>query len=412
MVRPQKENMIGTLRKSIVPMRFGVVLILLLAVAGCLRPPVTGPQDAMEPLSWKRAGEIADDLDFRNVAIAARRSLGYYQKIPAETEFILGPLRVTAVDMSASMESFLAIIENDSLTTAQKTALIREQFSLYRSVGSDGRGKVLVTGYYEPMISCSLTQDRVFRYPMYRRPDDIIEVDLRQFGNGFPKNRLFGRIEGKKLVPYYTREEIEKKQALANRNLEMLWCADQVEIYLLQVQGSGKVDVMGGNVVGALYDGQNGHPYRSIGRHLIDIGAIPKEQMSMQAIRQYFRDNPAAIESVLHLNPSFVFFRIDTGPAVGSIGVPVTAGRSIATDSGLFPKGALALLRTEKPIIGEDGLIKEWIPFSRIVLNQDTGGAIKGAGRVDLFWGDGAEAETAAGYMQQPGELYFLIKKR
>jgi len=403
--------MIGRERRIPALLHLSIVLLLLLSAAACARPPVTGPHDAVRLVSWARAGMPVDDLDFREFGTAARRSLNYYQTIPAQTEFILGPLRLTTADMAASLDGLLAIVEDETVTPDRKSALIRERFQLYRAAGADGRGTMLVTGYYEPMISCSPTKDGVFRYPLYRRPDDIIEVDLLLFGNGFPKNRLFGRLEGRKLVPYYTREEIEKQKALAGRNLEILWCADQVEIFLLQVQGSGRADVMGGDVVGVLYDGQNGHPYRSIGRHLIDIGAIPREHMSMQAIRQYFRDNPDAIESVLHLNPSFVFFRLDPGPALGSINVPVTPGRTIATDSSLFPKGAPALLRTEKPVIGEDGEISAWAPFSRFVLNQDTGGAIRGAGRVDLFWGDGAEAETSAGYMQQPGELYFLIKK-
>ena len=198
---------------------------------------------------------------------------------------------------------------------------------------------------------------------------------------------------------------------LAKRNLEMLWCADPVDIYFLQVQGSGKVDLGDGNIVSVLYDGANGRPYKGAGSYLIGAGIIPKEEMSMQMIRQYLRDNPDQVSQVLNQNPSYVFFRMDPGPSVGNIGVPLTPGRSIATDSKLFPKGALALIATTKPRV-ENNMIKEWTPFTRFVVNQDTGGAIKGPGRVDLFWGQGPEAELGAGYMQQEGELYFLMRRK
>jgi membrane-bound lytic murein transglycosylase A len=312
--------------------------------------------------------------------------------------------------MVVTLQNFLLIIENESLTYDQKVKQIKNEFVLYRSVGSNG-GRVLFTGYYEPVLSCRLTADDAYRYPLYRRPDDIIEIDLTLFGDNFPKNRVFGRLDNKKVIPYYSREEINHKQAIANKGLEMLWCNDPVAIYFLQVQGSGKVDLGDGNVVSVLYDGQNGRPYKSIGKYLIDSGAMTKENMSMQAIREYLRTHPDEIFRILNQNPSYVFFRMDMGPSLGNIGVPLTPGRSIATDSKLFPRGALAIISTLKPVI-ENGAIMEWVPFTRFVLNQDAGGAIKGPGRVDLFWGRGPEAEVAAGYMQQEGELYFLIRKK
>jgi membrane-bound lytic murein transglycosylase A len=170
------------------------------------------------------------------------------------------------------------------------------------------------------------------------------------------------------------------------------------------------VDLGEGALISVLYDGQNGRSYRSIGKYLIDAGVIPKEEMSMQITRQYLRDNPEQM-SILNQNPSYVFFRVDAGASVGNIGVPLTPGRSIATDSRLFPKGALAMISAQKPVI-ENNTIREWVAFTRFVMNQDTGGAIKGAGRVDLFWGQGPEAELGAGYMQHEGELYFLMRKR
>jgi membrane-bound lytic murein transglycosylase A len=392
--------------------RWVMICSIMLSFATCAKPPVTQPELALEPFSWWRAGLEADDLQFAGLADAARRSLDYYQKLPSQTAFVVGPERITAVDMAVTLQNFLLIIENASLTAEQKVSQIKNTFDLYRSSGSNGWGRVLFTGYYEPVISCRRTEDGTFKYPLYRRPNDIIEIDLKQFGSNFGTDRLFGRLEGKRVVPYYSREEIEQENALSGRGLEVLWCADPVDIYILQVQGSGRADLGNGTIVGVLYDGQNGRPYKSIGRYLIDIGAIEREKISMPAIREYLGTHPDDVRSILSQNPSYVFFRVEDKSAVGNINVPLTPGRSIATDSRLFPKGGLALIRTERPIVAEDGTVTEWVPFTRFVLNQDTGGAIRGPGRVDLFWGRGHEAEFSAGNMKQEGKLYFLVRKK
>jgi membrane-bound lytic murein transglycosylase A len=393
--------------------RILIVGIILLSHFACARPPlpVTKPEDALERRSWWRAVAPRDDQAFKDISVAVRQSMEYYRKLPPETLFHLGPEQVTALEMVVTLQNFLLIIENDSLTYDQKVKQIKIEFIAYRAVGSNGSGRVLFTGYYEPLLSCRLTADDTYRYPLYRRPDDIIEIDLTQFGDNFPKTKLFGRLDNKKVIPYYTREEINHKQAIANKGLEIVWCRDPVEIYFLQVQGSGKVDLGDGNVVSVLYDGQNGRLYKSIGKYLIESSVMTRDNMSMQAIREYLHTHPDELFKVLNQNPSYVFFRMDMGPPLGNIGVPLTPGRSIATDSKLFPKGALALISTQKPVI-ENGIIKKWAPFSRFVLNQDTGGAIKGPGRADLFWGQGPEAEIGAGYMQQEGELYFLMRKK
>lgn len=394
----------------IVVNRISIIIIVALSLFACAKPPVTRPEMALEPLSWWRSVTPQDDMAFRDIAAAARQSLAYYQKLPSDTAFSIGPVKVTTLDMAVTLQNFLLIVENTSITDEQKVKQIRKEFDFYQSVGSDGWGKVLLTGYYEPMLSCRVNSDDVYKYPLYKKPDDIIEIDLTLFGNDFPRNKLSARIEGRKVLPYYSREEIDQKKALNGRSLEMLWCRDLVDIYFLQIQGSGKADLGDGNIVSILYDGQNGRQYKSLGRSLIDKGAIARENMSMPAIREYLRAHPDEVVPLLNQNPSYVFFRMDMGPSIGNISVPLTPGRSIATDSKLMPKGGLAFIETEKPVI-ENGAIKEWLPFARFVLNQDTGGAIKGPGRVDLFWGQGAEAELSAGYMQQEGKLYFLIRK-
>jgi membrane-bound lytic murein transglycosylase A len=372
---------------------------------------ITNPQDALSTLPWWRAAAPGDDMSFKDAAAAVRQSLEYFKKLPADMFIYFGQESVTAFDMAVTLQNFLLIIENDSLSYDQKVEQIKKNFVPYQSVGSDGRGKVLFTGYYEPKISCRLKEDDSFRYPLYRRPDDIIEVDLTLFDNGLPQNKILGRLENNKVVPYFSREEIDQKKVLSGKNLEILWCSDIVDIYVLQVQGSGKVDMGDGTFLSVLYNGQNGKPYKSIGRYLIDSGVMRRENMSMQAIREYLHAHPDELRIILGQNPSYVFFRIDTGPSLGSIGVPLTPGRSIATDSKLLPKGALGFMISKKPVV-ENGTIKSWVPFTRFVLNQDTGGAIKGPGRVDLFWGQGHEAELGAGYMKNEGELYFLLRKK
>ncbi len=388
-----------------------VTCSLLVLFSACARPPATTPEAALDPVSWRRAPQPADDLQFADAAAAVRRSLEYYKKLQPATVFTFGPDKVTVLDLVVTLQNFLLIIENSSLTDVQKIDRIKNDFTVYRSTGSNSRGRVLFTGYYEPELSCRAVADAVYKYPLYNRPDDMLEVDLKQFGTGFPVSKLIARLDGKTVVPYYAREDIDRKNALAGRDLELLWCSDPLEIYSLQVQGSGKADLGDGNIVSILYDGQNGRPYRSIGKYLMDEGLIPKEAMSLQLVRQYLRDNPDRMASILDQNPSYVFFRMDLSPSVGNIRVPLTPGRSIATDSKLFPKGALALISTTKPVI-ENGQVVKWVPFLRFVVNQDTGGAIKGPGRVDLFWGPGQEAELSAGAMQQEGELYFLVRKK
>lgn len=391
---------------------FILLVISVLFASSCTRPPVTQPELALEQVSWWRAGIKADDLDFSGLADAARQSMEYYRKLPPEASVVFGPRLVASSEMLVSLQNLLLIIENNSLPPQRKIEQIENSFDLYRSVGSNGWGKVLFTGYYEPVISCRTAADDAFRYPLYRRPDDIIEIDLKQFGNNFSRDRLFGRLDGKRVIPYYSREEIEQQKVLAGKGLEALWCDDPLELYILQVQGSGKADLGNGTIVSVRYDGQNGRPYQSIGKYLIETGALEREQVTMPAIRDYLRSRPEELIPTLHQNPSFVFFRVDDQPAVGNINVPLTPGRSIATDSRLFPKGALALIRTERPLFDADGNVTEWVPFTRFVLNQDTGGAIRGPGRVDLFWGQGREAELSAGNMKQEGKLFFLVLKQ
>jgi membrane-bound lytic murein transglycosylase A len=248
---------------------------------------------------------------------------------------------------------------------------------------------VLLTGYHEPVIEVSDRQRPEFPVPVL----------------GLPANFTGGW----KYPRYLSRAEIEAGR-LGAAARPLAWARDPVDVFFMEVEGSGTLRFPDGREMRVGPAATNGHPYRSIGRLLIDEGRLTEEGVSMQAIRAWLAENPKERERVLRHNQSVVFFRQLTGPPLGNLGVPLTPARSIATDARLFPPAALGFVRTERPRRLPDGRVG-WSPVSRFVLNQDTGGAIRGPGRVDVFWGRGHDAELAASEMKQLGDLYFLVPK-
>ena len=267
-----------------------------------------------------------------------------------------------------------------------------------------------------PLLKGSYSRSKKFNYPIYRRPENLLQVELSAFPffskfPGLPET-VRGRLTDKmRVVPYYSRKEIDSEQKLAGAGLELLWVESPVDAFFLHIQGSGIVELEDGSRILVGYSDQNGQPYQAIGKLLVERGALSKELVSMQSIKNYLHAHPEQQPELFSFNPSYVFFKLGGADPIGNIGVPLTAQRSIATDSRLFPKGSLALIKTQKPIFDQNLNITGWIEFSRLVLNQDTGGAIRGPRRVDLFAGFGAEAEAMAGQLRQQGELYFLVKK-
>lgn len=269
-------------------------------------------------------------------------------------------------------------------------------------LGDDDQG--LFTGYYEAELHGAWNRKPPYTVPIFRRPNDLITADLSLFDPEWKDRKIIGRIEGEKFVPYFTRSAIETG-ALAGRDLEMLWVDDPVDAFFLHIQGSGRVRMTDGSIVRVGYAGKNGRPYVAIGRPLIERGAIPKETMSMRAIRDWLAAHPDQMDEVLNLNPSYVFFRqIDGEGPIGAQGVALTPGRSLAVDTKLLPLGAPVWLETTDPLTPETSL-------RRLVIAQDTGGAIKGAVRGDLFWGYGDEAAAKAGAMKQQGRYFLLLPK-
>ena len=380
---------------------------------GCM-PPVKekplSPQQAMERVHFFYPDFGKDDMDFAALVEAIERNLEYLERIDPQSPFVYNGRVFTCEQIIQTQKAFKELLLKEP-APAELNREIRKNFLIYRSVGRKGTGKVLFTGYFEPVYRASLEPTDRFRHPLYRRPEDLISVDLSRFDPQLAGKRIMGRLQGHTLVPYYTRSQIEAGKALRGSGLEIAWLENPVDVAFLHIQGSGRLLLQDGQALSVGYSAYNGRPYRSIGRYMIQEGLVPKEGMSMQAIRAYLTAQPQMCTQVLDSNPSYIFFRVlEEGP-VGNIQVPLTPGRSLALDDSIFPKGALCFISCEKPLVNPDGEITGWVPFSRFVLNQDTGGAIQGAGRADLFWGSGPYAGTVAGHLKHEGELYFLIKK-
>jgi len=388
-------------------------LLFLFFLAGCaarIEKPIK-PVGPLVLIDIDDFPSFIDDLDQKTLELAIGRSLQYYDRLPEGRTFHFGKSLYTVRELKESLLKFLEIIRNSSSDEIREKR-IRDTFHVYKSVGRGKNEKVLFTGYYEPLLEGSLERTSRYRYPIYRKPNDSMVINLGRFRDKFKGERIIARLENGEIVPYHSREDIDERGYLKGRNLEIAWFADPVDVFFLHIQGSGIISLPDGSYVQVSYSMSNGRPYRSVGKLLINMGRISMEDVSLNSIKKYLKEHPEEMSDTLNYNESYVFFRfVEKGP-VGCLGVPVTSGRSIATDSNLFPKGALAFIKTRKPLLDRDGNIKSWVFFSRFVLNQDTGGAIKGPGRVDLFCGRGKEAEIMAGSLKEEGELYFLIKKK
>ena len=272
---------------------------------------------------------------------------------------------------------------------------------------ADGSMSGIVTGYYEPLLRGSRTRNGKYQIPLFRVPEDLLTIDLSAVYPELKNMRLRGRVVGNKVVPYFSRAEITDKNSLAGK--ELVWVDNAVEAFFLQIQGSGRVYLEETQeTIRVAYGDQNGHPYKSIGRFLVERGDLKLEQASAQGIAAWAAANPSRVQELLNVNPSVVFFKEEKltaaskGPK-GALGVPLTAQRSIAIDAQFIPLGVPVFLSTTQP--------NSDLPLRRLMLAQDTGGAIRGAVRADFFWGFGAEAGERAGKMKQVGSMWVLLPK-
>jgi membrane-bound lytic murein transglycosylase A len=281
----------------------------------------------------------------------------------------------------------------------------QDNFEPFQVVNADNSDTGIVTGYYEPLLRGSRTRTETFRYPLYGPPQDLITVDLGEVYPDLKNRRLRGRLVGNKIVPYLDRGEIDVESAPL-RGLEIAWVDDPIEAFFLQIQGSGQVQLPDGSMMRVGYADQNGHPFRSMAGLLIRRGEIRVENASMQGIKAWAQRNPRKVQQFMNGNPSYVFFKELpgdlTGP-IGTLGVPLTGERSIAVDPRVVPLGVPVYLATTMPNTNQ--------PLNRLMVAQDTGGAIAGAVRADFYWGFGDSAGAQAGRMKQQGRMWVLLPR-
>jgi len=386
-----------------------IVIGVVLLLSGCApvkTPTVVETPPALVKLSPSAYPALSDDLNYEGLNHCIQMSLTYLRKVPRERAFAFGTDSYTAAHLIRSLEVFQEFIQTGP-SADRINEMVRRDFLVYRAAGASE--KVLFTGYYEPLLKGSIKETALYHYPIYSRPDDLVTIDLSAFSAKYAGETITGRYTGQTLVPYYDRKTIENREIFKGQALA--WVGDPVDLFFLHIQGSGKIMLDDGKTLNVHYHATNGHPYRSIGKVLIDQGKIPRSEISMQAIRAYLKSHPEEQEAVLSANPSYVFFKTETDGPLGNLNVPLTPGRSIAVDKKIFPPAALMYIQTQKPVMTETGQLGTWEDFSRFALNQDTGGAITGPGRADIFWGNGPYAELAAGHLQHRGDMYFLILK-
>ena len=388
--------------------RAASTFLLLLVLSACERIQ----EEPLAQIPERKCPVFEDDLDLKGLKEAVEIQMEYFRTagekgVPGHVHpaFSLESRRET-------LELLFSYLEGDT-GAVTLDEFVRENFDVYRTAGSDGRGTVLFTGYYVPLLEGSREPSPAYPYPLYRRPEDMVKADLGLFNKEWKGRQLRGRLEKNELVPYFSRMEIDREGALKGIGGAFLWVDDYVDLFFLQIQGSGRVRLPSGELVNVGYGGKNGRPYASVGRLLVEEGKIRGEDVSMQSIKRYFREHPEDVEPYLFRNESYVFFReLPAGPfPFGSLNVPLTPGRSVAADEAVLPKGGLVYMESRKPVIDERGNIVEWVDFSRFAIDQDSGGAIKGPGRVDLFFGSGEYAEIAAGHFKQHGRIYYLARK-
>jgi len=372
--------------------RFIASVSLVLMLAGCLakppepQPPPAQPVEPLQPVSW-------DEV------------VGWQFDRPAEalTAFVKSCQAIGRRDRWQQVCAAARQVETGSDEVARK--FFEKNFQPNLVVNDDGSSSGLITGYYGPELEGSRFPTEEYRYPLYRQPDDLLIIDLSELYPELGKYRLRGRVEGNRVVPYFDRSEIDTENSPLFGQ-ELFWVKDPVELFFLQIQGSGRIRLPDGERVMVNYANQNGHPYRSIGKLLLERNAMTRDQMSMQNIRRWVRDNPDAGSKLLAENPSYVFFRelsSEYQSPPGALGVPLTPLRSLAVDPRTIPLGAPVFIATTYP--GTD------YPLEQLMVAQDTGGAIKGRVRADFFWGMGNEAGEVAGKMKQDGKLWVLLPR-
>lgn len=366
-------------------------------------PPGETALVKIEPKDYPDFGVGFKDRDGLTEAID--HSLWWYKQ-PSSKKFF--PYKVSNDPKGISHERCVATLElfkkvlAEAKDASELDKAIRERFDVYMSRGCDELGTVLFTGYCTPIFKGSLVRTPEYNYPLYKRPDDLVTKE-----DGTPVGR---RTESGEIVPYYTRREIESQQLLAGKGLELVWLQTPLHVHIVHVQGSAKIELPDNTVLNVGYAGKTDRPYSSVGLALVADKKIAPDELSLTKMIEYFEKHPHEMKSYVYKNDSYVFFQKQEGEARGSLNVPVTPYRTIATDKAVFPRGLLAYVVTKVPRMTSGGKVT-LEPFYSFSLDQDTGGAIRSAGRCDIYVGVGPERMNLAGRTRAEGKLYYLAIK-
>lgn len=364
--------------------------------------PLQFPESQYAPLTWSAVTGWADD----DPLPAFKTFRASCKPIAAQK----GPLADSKA-LGASLREPCIAARAEDISDSTKAREFFERNFIPLQISRVGEDAGFVTGYYEPIVDGSRVQTDVYTVPVYRRPSNLFVRGYSQANASMPnKGQVFRKIGRRKLVPYYDRAEIEDG-AIAGRGLEVVWLKSQTDLLFIQIQGSARIRLEDGSIVRINYEAHNGYPYTPVGRVLIERNIIPKDQMSMQKIREYMEQSPDAAKELRRQNRSYVFFRevklAADDEAVGAQGVPLTAGRSIAVDKSLHVYGTPFFIEGNLPIESDTSNT----PFRRLMIAQDTGSAIIGPARADIYFGAGADAGRVAGRLKNPARFVMLLPK-
>ena len=356
---------------------------------------------------------FTDDMDPTSLQLAIDNQLKImYGQDPA-SPIRLGDFTLTRSRLIETLEAFQKLLKKN-ISKEDFDKKVYEEFFLYR-VGKGKDKKVLFTGYYRPVIPASPVPSPRYRFPIYKMPgkdfhiaETQLDIRLVRSKVGIKQNLQNKSAENWRSL---TREEIDRKGALSNRGLEVAWLENELERYFLHIQGSGILEFPDGTRQGVRYQGANKYSYNGIGKLMIRDGVITTGDGSMQGIKKYFANNPQNTSKYLNQNKRYIFFSLSDTGAIGSGGGELVGGRSIATDKSIYPAGGLVFVKIRKPVLDANNKIKTWKQISRFVIDQDTGSAIRGKARADLYFGTGQKAGAMAGHYHEKGEVYYLIKK-
>ena len=358
----------------------------------------------LKKIDYSQSPLFEDDMDYQNLKDGIYQSLSYLEKLPSQTNFRFGSDIYTAKDMKNSLHLFLDYLNGNPLPE-QMNDFISTFYNVYVSTGRSGKEDVLFTAYCQPMIKGSLTKTAEFSVPICSKPYDLEQKKV----NGRWKT---GRYDANgDFVPYYTRAQINDLKILERKAQPIAWVSSKLDRLYLEIEGCGDILLPEGNSVHIQYQTKNGHSYSSLGKYMMRTKNLPAGQVGILHLKKYFAEHPGELQACLNINKSFVFFTLGSGKSLGCLNVPITPGRTIATDRSAFPAGALGFIQSKKPILDAQNRVRGWKKFGRFVLNQDTGGAIKGAGRGDIYFGGGQYAEIAASTLKHSGKMYFFAIK-